>query len=103
MRAFDDRSPTSASTSSAGLFGGGDNSDHGPYSPPTEAEYVDAICGVIENTVEPDTWLVNGGTIGSFHCSKGRVIITHTPTVHSQVAELLAALQALSESAARSD
>src|SRR6059058_4095707 len=52
MRTFDDRSPVSISTHSAGLFGDGDNGDHGPYSPPTEAEHVDSVCRVIEDMIE---------------------------------------------------
>jgi hypothetical protein len=106
LRANEDRFPSSTRARSAGSFGGGagcGGGDTGPYSPPTRAEYVDAICKVIEDTIQSDTWLDNGGPTGSLRCYQGRLIITHTPHAHAQIAELLDALQALSEAQAQPD
>ena len=101
LRAREDRSPSSTRSTCFGSFGGNGCTEDGGI--PSRAEYLESICNVIVDTIQWDTWLVNGGPTGWLRCYQGRLIITHTPHAQAQIAELLDALQALSEVQAQSD
>jgi general secretion pathway protein D len=80
-----------------GLFGGGggggnsgnDDEDEGP----TRTELIEQIVLLIQDTVAPDTWRDNGGTIGSVRDLGGQLIVTQTPENQGAVAALLEKLR----------
>lgn len=77
----------------------------GNYSPPdpaidqfTPAErevavYTDLI-HLIRESIDRDSWVDNGGRIGSVRPILGRLVITQSPKAHQQIEELLAKLRA---------
>jgi hypothetical protein len=48
-------------------------------SPRPESESLDAICDLIESTVDPETWKGNGGEYGSMTELGGLLIVTNKP------------------------
>lgn len=50
---------------------------------------VQQIIELIQDTVESDAWKVNGGTIGSIAEMDGVLVITATPAMHEETAQLL--------------
>ena len=60
--------------------GGADGQDVGNFSDQRMQELID----VLHNTIEPDSWRVNGGR-GSVQAFNGLLIIRNTPLVHQQI------------------
>jgi hypothetical protein len=60
----------------------------------TRHDDIDELAGVIANTIEPQSWVENGGqgSIDFFYRSRA-IVIRQTPDVHEQVVDLLAALR----------
>jgi beta-lactamase regulating signal transducer with metallopeptidase domain len=74
------------------------NSVIGPRRQTTSpAEYrqqqIDAIFNVIRDTVDPDTWISTGGSIGDLRLEDNSLIITQTEDAQRQIAGLLAKLR----------
>jgi hypothetical protein len=49
---------------------------------------------VIEDTIDPESWKENGGSIGSAYMFAGRITVFQTPENQRRVAELLSAIRA---------
>ena len=56
-------------------------------------DLVDNLTKLITDTVEPDSWKENGGTIGALREMNGRLIVTQTTETHRQINDLLHALR----------
>jgi len=75
--------------------GGGDGSISSSASTSSEdtegivEENVDDITLIIQDTVEPDTWLVNGGEGTINRTNDYRLIITQSPQVHLKIQKLI--------------
>jgi hypothetical protein len=52
------------------------------------------IANLIRETIDPDSWVDNGGREGSLRYLLGRLVITQSPKAHQQIEELLAKLRA---------
>jgi hypothetical protein len=50
---------------------------------------VDELASIIRETIEPDTWRENGGSIASLNDWAGRLLIQHTPEGHRDIEALL--------------
>ena len=57
-------------------------------------ESVDRLKRIIMDTIAPDSWRDNGGTIGSVNDFDGLLIITSTPQYHQEIADLLEMIRA---------
>ena len=62
---------------------------------PATAAVVPQIIEIIMTSVEPDTWVDQGGELGhiTFLPVHSSLIVTHTPEVQQKVADLLASIQ----------
>ncbi|CAN5387123.1 hypothetical protein BH10PLA1_BH10PLA1_03660 [soil metagenome] len=54
----------------------------------------DALVKAITESVPKDSWLINGGTIGSLHVFMDRIIVTQTPDSLAKIEKLLQQLEA---------
>jgi type II secretory pathway component GspD/PulD (secretin) len=61
----------------------------GQPAPAPAVSMVDAVIKLVQDTIMPETWKDNGGTIGSIREMNGALVITHTPEGHEQIAQLL--------------
>jgi hypothetical protein len=60
----------------------------------TEAEAAEEIIVLIEDTIAPQSWIGVGGDCALEYFSRGRaLVVTQTPEVHEQIADLLATLR----------
>ena len=56
---------------------------------PTQKELGEQICHLITDTIDPDSWAVNGGTPGDLKESNGIMIVRQTRENQKSIAELL--------------
>ena len=61
----------------------------------TSPERSDALLKLIEETVDPESWRDNGGSIGAIKLFDGQLIVTQTSENHRSIASLLAQMQAV--------
>jgi hypothetical protein len=61
----------------------------------TRQDCIDLLTKLILDTIDPDTWRDNGGTLGSIREFDGFLAITHTPTTHRHIQRILANLRKL--------
>ena len=90
-----DAEPAQAYGGGGGLGGGGGGGGFGGgggrrVQPSEQAQ--NALVAAV-TAVAADSWHVNGGVVGSIRFFGDKMIVTHTPQVHGQVAELLSAMQ----------
>ena len=50
----------------------------------TQEEHMRQLIDVITNTIEPDSWAVNGGA-GTIAPFKGMLVVRNTPSVHQKI------------------
>jgi hypothetical protein len=58
-----------------------------------QSNKVEQITSLIQETVEPELWRDNGGKIAAIRELSGQLIITATPEMHEQIAQLLIQLR----------
>ena len=80
------------------IMGGANNfasEETGPTTRQTSSrqERVDNVIRLIEDTVAPDSWKDNGGTIGSIRELSGVVIVTQSAENHKMIASILSQLR----------
>lgn len=87
MPSEDDGVPVAAHLApSASLFGT-------PSSRPARQERVDEVVQLLKETIAPETWRENGGTIGAVREIGGQLIITQTQENHGHIGSLLGQLR----------
>jgi type II secretory pathway component GspD/PulD (secretin) len=59
----------------------------------SRAELIESITTLVQETVDPDSWRHNGGTVGAIRELQGQLIITQTQDNHRQVVRLLEQLR----------
>ncbi len=59
-----------------------------PTTQPRE-KLAEEIIALIQETVVPDAWRENGGSVGAIRELSGQLIITATPSMHDEIAKLL--------------
>ncbi len=64
--------------SSGGLFGGSSSSSSSEEDEISREELVEQIIQLIQETVAPDSWRDNGGTVGAIRELQGQLIVTQT-------------------------
>jgi hypothetical protein len=74
---------------SAASPGGGPEFSDEPWE-----SQMEGVIGLITDFVAPDTWLDNGGMVGSIHELNGRLVIRQTWENHLQIGALFDAIQA---------
>lgn len=92
---------TSVSSGSAGtannngnLFGGGGGGAGSAASTTTSKKaMVREITKLIENTVDRNTWVDNGGTVGTIREISGQLVVSQTPEAQQKIAGLLQQLR----------
>jgi beta-lactamase regulating signal transducer with metallopeptidase domain len=57
------------------------------------ADHIQEVTDLIKETVDPDSWRENGGTVGAMREIQGQLIVTQTPQIHQQIAALLTQLR----------
>ncbi len=60
---------------------------------PTRRELVEQITSLVRDTVDPASWIENGGRIGQIREIGGQLIVTQSPSGHDGIARLLAVLR----------
>lgn len=75
------------------LFGGQGAGQGAQAGQQTRAELVDAIIGLIQDTVASDSWKENGGSVGSIRELQGQLIVTQTPENQRSLVRLLEQLR----------
>lgn len=50
---------------------------------------IEELQALLVNTIEPDTWVDNGGETGRISAYEATLVIKHTPRVHEEVGKLL--------------
>ena len=58
----------------------------------TQEEVIEEITTLLRETVDPDSWRDNGGTLGALREWAGRLFITQTPENHRKTEEILTML-----------
>ena len=66
---------------------------NGPASRPSRDQVVEDFVGLIQDTIDSDTWKENGGSFGSIRELSGQVIITQTADAHKRIASLIQQLR----------
>ncbi len=92
---------TTATSGSAGtannqgnLFGGGGNGAGSAQSTTTSKKaMVREITKLIENTVDRNTWVDNGGTVGTIREISGQLVVSQTPAAQQKITSLLQQLR----------
>ena len=92
---------TSVSSGSAGsannqgnLFGGGAGGAGSAQSTTTSKKaMVREITKLIENTVDRNTWVDNGGTVGTIREISGQLVVSQTPAAQQKITSLLQQLR----------
>jgi hypothetical protein len=57
------------------------------------SESMEQLKGAIQDSIDPESWRENGGTVGSIRDFNGQLIISQTPAAHEKIARLLAGLR----------
>ena len=70
-------------------FGDEEEEDEGR----TREELIEEITTLIKDTVDPDSWRDNGGSVGSIRELSGQLIVTQTPKNQREVVSLLEGLR----------
>ncbi len=78
---------------SSNLFSGGQGQGGQQQAGKTRAQMVTEITQLIENTVARNSWIDNGGTVGSVREINGQLVITQTPGNLEKVSGLLKQLR----------
>lgn len=82
------------SSNSSNLFSGsGSGQGSGQPVGKTRAQMVTEITQLIENTVARNSWIDNGGTVGSIREINGQLVITQTPGALEKISGLLRQLR----------
>ena len=55
----------------------------------TREEMVEEVTTLMRDTIDPDSWRDNGGSVGSARHLSGQLVVTHTREGHRGIAELL--------------
>ena len=81
-------------------FGWSSSASHGgtggpDFLGPQDAHTINALCALIANAIEPDSWRVIGdtpctGTIGTIVEHQGQLIVNQTPRAHARIVRLIA-------------
>jgi hypothetical protein len=58
-------------------------------------ERLERIADLIQNVIEPDSWINSGGSTGSMQALQGALLIRQTLQAHTAIAELLALLRSV--------
>ena len=63
------------------------NAGVSPASPPfNRAEFSELLSGLLRSTIEPGTWMEDGGRVGQIRQWDGLMIVTHRPLTHVKIA-----------------
>src|SRR4051812_7480041 len=76
-----------------GLYGGGGGGGPGPVQPGQDRGPAGDIIHLITDTIAPDTWKDNGGTIGSMREFSGQLVVSQTAENHKLLADLFQQLR----------
>ncbi|MGD2110211.1 MAG: hypothetical protein PVI86_12585 [Phycisphaerae bacterium] len=71
----------------------GDDDDDEPEEDPQRSGRARRIIELIQNTVAPDSWRENGGTIGTIEEINGQLVVTQNSAGQQQVGDLLGKLR----------
>jgi hypothetical protein len=56
-------------------------------------QIIEKLKQIIQNTVEPDSWTNNGGSLGTIQEFEGVLLVKQTPKAHAQIERVLAELR----------
>jgi len=79
---------TQLNISTSGLSGGGTSSSSGSTSGQGPALNVSTVIQMIQETIVPESWLLNGGA-GTIGEHGNRLVINQTPQIHELISKLL--------------
>ncbi len=66
---------------------------YGEYDAERVDEDANQLVSLIRQTIDPDSWRANNGTVGSITEINGQLVITQTPTGHGRIGGLLSKLR----------
>jgi hypothetical protein len=82
-----------------GLFGGAAMPEQQDFGAQARREAIDELTKLLTQVVATDSWVENGGTVGTIRVLGGKLIITQTEATHTRVAQLLKEIKGSSKTA----
>ena len=74
-------------------WGYGDDDDDEPEQDPARASRVDQLIGMIRAHIAPESWVDNGGAIGTIEEINGQLVVTQNSSSQRRVSDLLSKLR----------
>lgn len=82
-----------------GLFGAASMPEERDSGAEARKEAIEELSQMLMQTIAPDSWLENGGTVGTIRNLGGKLIITQTEPSHARITQLLKEIKGSSKTA----